>query len=202
MSSRLHHVPTGPVPPGRGESELDGVRRRMEADEMRPDRFHAHPEVLEAEAHLISAARSSARRVMTDLAQLLGLGYDLFAKYINGARVMPLDVVAAMQLAGDKVPEAREWCVSFARELVGRWGWTLTPPNGSGEHLIALVAQNDRLASQISAGTLEDLEGDGIIDPSEAARRLPQARAAAANARQLEEALTRVASQVISKGAA
>jgi hypothetical protein len=174
----------------------------MEADEMRSDRFHAHPEVIDAEARLIAAARPATRRVMTDLAQLLGMSYDLFVKYTTGARVMQFDVLAAMQIAGDKVPEAREWCLSFARELVGRWGWTLTPPRGSGD-VVALVAQGDRLASDLAAGTMEDLAGDGIIDPSEAARRLPQARANADNARQIEEALSRVASMVIpAKGVA
>jgi len=201
MSSRQHHHAPGPVPPDRGESELDGVRRRMEADEMAPDRFATRPEVTDAEARLIAAARPHVRRVMTDLAVLLAMGYDLLSKYVNGARRMPLDVIAAMQLAGDKVPEARQWCLAFARELVGRWGYTITPPEGTGD-VISLVVQGERLASELSAGTMEDLAGDGVIDPSEAARRLPQARKMAETARELEEALCKMASQVTSRGIA
>lgn len=201
MTSRLQHVPPGPVPPDRGESELDGVRRRMESDEMRAHRFETRPEVLEAEAHLIAAARPHVRRVTTDLALLLGLGYDLFAKYVSGARQMPFDVIAALALAGDKVPEAREWCLAFARELVGRWGWTLTPPKVGGD-LVGLVARTDRLASQIAAGTLQDLAGDGEVDADEAAARLPLVREAVAATRQLEESMARLAAAGPKKGAA
>lgn len=192
MNSRPQHVPTGPVPPDRGESELDGVRRRMEADEMRPDRFNAQPEVLDAEAHLIAAARPKVRRNMTDLAVLLGLGYDLLAKYVNGARVMPMDVLASMQLAGDKVPEAREWCLAFARALVGRWGWTLTPPDTTGD-VVTHAAASARSASDLAAGTMEDLAGDGVITPTEADRRLPKALENLENARRLTMALTELA---------
>lgn len=156
---------------------------------MRPDRFATQPEVLDAEARLIAAARPAVRRAMTDLALLLGFGYDLLGKYINGARVMPMDVLAAIQLAGDKVPEAREWCLSFARELVGRWGWTLTPPDASGD-VVAQAAAASRMASDLAAGTMEDLEGDGVITSAEAARRLPQAQKILDNARRLTSALT------------
>jgi hypothetical protein len=173
----------------------------MEADDTAPTRFAARHEVLESEARLVAAGLPLIRRVKTDLAQLVGMSYHMFIHYITGARRLPLDLLASMQLAGDKVPEAREWCLAFARELVGRWGYTITPPDGDGD-VVALVAKGERLASQISAGTLEDLAGDGVIDPGEAARRLPQARAQAANARMLEEALAKVASQVSVKGVA
>jgi hypothetical protein len=165
----------------------------MEADDTAPVRFAARHEVLEAEARLIAAALPSVRRVKTDLAQLLGMSYHMFIHYITGQRRLPFDLLAAMQVAGDKVPEAREWCLALARELVGRWGWTLTPPQHHGD-VVAQAAAMDRIASDLAAGTMEDLRGDGIISAEEAQRRLPQAHKAAATAQRLVAALTVVAS--------
>jgi len=199
MSSRPHVGPFRPDDPVHGESELDAVRRRMESDDMFPRRFEARHEVMEAAAQLIAAGLPKIRRVKTELAQLLGMNYQMFINYFTGSRLLVLDVLSAMQVAGDKVPEARAWCIEFARALVGRWGYTITPPEGTGE-VVALVQQELRLASEIAAGTMQDQAGDGVIDAAEAARRLPQARELADNARALEEAYARVASQVSVKG--
>lgn len=189
MSSHPHRGPFRPDDPTHGESELDAVRRRMEADETAPVRFAERHEVLEAEARLVAAGLPEIRRVKTDLAQLLGMSYHMFIHYITGARRLPLDVIASMQIAGDKVPEARAWCLSFARELVGRWGWTLTPPDASGD-VVTQAAAAARIASDLAAGTMEDLAGDGVITAAEAGRRLPQAREHLENARRLTAALT------------
>lgn len=167
----------------------------MESDDVAPVRFASRHEVLETEARLIASGLPLIRRCKTELAQLLGMGYHSFVHYISGQRRLPLDVLAAMSVAGDKVPEARAWCVAFARELVGRWGYTVVPPESTGD-VLALVAQGERLASEMAARTIQDLAGDGVIDAEEAARHLPQARANAENARKLEEALVKVASQI------
>lgn len=188
MSTHSHRGPFRPDDPAHGESDLDAVRRRMEADETAPVRFASRHEVLEAEARLVAAGLPEIRRVKTDLALLVGMSYHMFIHYITGARRLPIDVIAAMQLAGDKVPEAREWCLAFARAMVGRWGWTLTPPDSSGD-VVAQAAAAARLASDLAAGTMEDLAGDGIITAAEAGRRLPQARQHLENARRLSAAL-------------
>lgn len=189
MNTHAHRGPFRPDDPAHGESDLDAVRRRMEADDTAPVRFATRHEVLEAEARLVASGLSEIRRVKTDLAQLLGMSYHMFIHYITGARRLPLDVIAAMQIAGDKVPEAREWCIAFARALVGRWGWTLTPPDSSGD-VVAQAAAAARLAADLAAGTMEDLAGDGIITAAEAFTRLPQAEANLRNAQRLSAALT------------
>lgn len=154
---------------------MDSVRRRIEADGQRAARFETHThhdEILEAEARLVAAGNPHVRRCGTDLATLLGLGHDAFIKFVSGARLMPMDIVASMQWAGRRVPEAREWCIAFARELVAPFGWTLTPPTVEVD-LVVLFADVDNLASQASGRAMHAM-ADGKIDAKEAGEQLPQ----------------------------
>lgn len=176
---------------------MDCVRRRIEADGQRAARFETHThrdEILEAEARLVAAGNPHLRRCGTDLATLLGLGHDAFIKFMGGARVMPMDIVASMQWAGRRVPEAKEWCIALARELVAPFGWTLTPPTVEVD-LVLLFSDVDNLASQ-AAGRAMHAMADGKIDAKEAGDQLPDVAALRKRVEELESSLRAKAASV------
>ena len=179
---------------------MDAVRRRIEADFHRAQRFELHPhreEIVDIEARLVASGVPIVRRCLTDMALLLGVGYESFVKWMNGSKTLPMDVIAAMKWASRRVPEARDWCVAVARELLPE-GWTITPPP---EHrdAVQLVGDVDQGASALAAQTIRAL-ADGHYTAGEAAAQLPAVRELRAQVTALEADLALRAAGVAEGG--
>jgi len=191
VNSRDHLPESEAAQAVRPDEAYHYVRACMARDNQQSRVQAFHPEYLDAAAELVAPMYLELHGCVREVAQLAALDANYLEQQIRGSRSL-LVTIAALRHAGRKMAEPRAAIIGLARALVAPYGLVIDGAPATG-NVVQLAAAVDQVASDIAAGMMDDLSGDGVISPQEAMRQLPKARRLALQARALEERLGQVA---------